>query len=368
MRKASAFLFSCLLTLGCGTRSGILELNPAQDVVPHLEAARSQAVVWGQGKSAPALTLIHFSDLHGDAENLARIAQFWDAYGDWIEDAIHVGDVVACYWDDPNPWDEVPSARSIMNVVGNHDCWKGHLLWSQTPRPYDATAADAYELIMVGKDKAHPFIADWDVVSPSEGLCYYFKDYDAQRVRLIALDCMHYDEAQHGWFIGLLEDAREKGLTVIGAQHFPAQSGLDKIPSGFSERDEEIGPEPSPAADSQFERLSDEAFAAVDAFLDAGGSFACWLSGHTHLDFIGHISGHERQLQIIADKAGEKDDYMQEARPRGTRFQDSFNLVTVNTGRSLLVVKRIGCDRDQYMRSKSLFCYDYKNGKVIVNE
>jgi hypothetical protein len=59
---------------------------------------------------------------------------------------------------------------------------------------------------------------------------------------------------------------------------------------------------------------------------------------------------------------------MQEARPRGTRFQDAFNLVTVNPGRSLLVIQRIGCNRDQYLRPKTLFCYDYKNGTVLVNE
>ncbi|MBQ9194818.1 MAG: metallophosphoesterase [Bacteroidales bacterium] len=365
--KCILSLLAWLFPLFAGAQTGILDFHPADEVVPLLEAARSRAVVWGRPESAPALTLLHFSDLHGDGENLSRIAEFRRAYGARIEDAIHLGDAVACYWDDPNPWDQVPEARGILNVVGNHDCWKGHLVWAQTHRPYDATPEEAYSLIMEGKDASRPFIEEWGVVY-TPGLCYYYKDYSAQKIRLVVLDCMHYDAAQHVWFEKVLEEARLAGFTVVAAQQYPAQSGLDAIPGGFSDRDESIGPEPSPAPGVQMERMADEAFAAVDAFLEKGGDFACWLGGHTHLDFIGHIPGHGRQLQIIADKAGFKDDYMQEARPRGTRFQDAFNLVTINPGRSMVSVQRIGCNRDQYLRSKTLFCYDYRSGTILVNE
>ena len=119
-----------LFPLFAGAQTGILDFHPADEVLPLLEAARSRPVVWGQAPGPSALTLLHFSDLHGDSENLERIAHFREAYRPWIEDAIHVGDGVACYWDDPNPWDQVPAARGILNVVGNHDCWKGHLLWA----------------------------------------------------------------------------------------------------------------------------------------------------------------------------------------------------------------------------------------------
>ena len=193
--------------------------------------------------------------------------------------------------------------------------------------------------------------------------CYYYKDYAEQRIRLVVLDCMHYDKAQHAWLADVLEQARQAGFTVVAAQHYPAQSGLDAIEGGFSDRDESIGPEPSPAPGRQMERMPDEAFGAVDAFMEVVRA-----NDAASYDFIGRIPGHGRQLQIIADKAGFKDDYMQEARPRGTRFQDAFNLVTINPGRSLVVVQRIGCNRDQYLRSKTLFCYDYRSGTVIVNE
>ena len=71
--------------------------------------------------------------------------------------------------------------------------------------------------------------------------------------------------------------------------------------------------------------------------------------------------GHERQLQILVDKAGEKDAYMHEDRTPGTVTQDSFNLVTINPSKNLLIIQRIGCTRGPGMRSKTLFCYAIPN-------
>ena len=394
--RLSTLLVLGLAVCSCGQpsakkTSGILEVNSRSEIVAWLETSRSRFSRWGQPESAPSLTILHFSDLHGDTENLARIVEFKNEYSDWIADAIHVGDAVDCYWDDPYPWNLVEGASGVLNTVGNHDCWKGHLVWAQTRRPYDATAREAYEMLFVGKDTLNPFINEWNVQKPQGVLCYYYKDYPAERVRLVVLDCMHYDSAQDEWFSGVLDDALKAGLTIVAAQHYPPQYGLDEINCGFSDLDEDIPVISSPVVSAeesqipgapaagtvlsydypgapQMECMYDAAFGAVDRFIGKGGSFACWLSGHTHLDFIGHIRGHRRQLMVIADKAGWKDSYMQEARPRGTAFQDAFNLITINTSRSTLYLKRIGCTLDQYARSKSLFTYNYSTGEVIVNE
>ncbi len=356
--------------------TGILSYHPARTVLPRLRTARKPAVRWGEPPARPSLTLLQFSDLHGDAENLGRIVTFLDAYQAFIEDAIHTGDAVYCYWDNPNEFGNVPGAERILNVVGNHDCWKGHKVWAESPRPYDATQSEAYELLFTGENREDPLVAHWGVTqpagfdnpdSPHWCACYYYKDYPEQGIRLIVLDCMHYTPVQAGWFAATLADARARGMAVVAAQHYPAQSGLDAIPGGWSDRDEVLNAVPDPG-DAQMERMPDGAFSTVDGFIEAGGTFVCWLSGHTHLDFIGHVPGHRRQLQIIADKSGEGDAYMQEDRTRGSRFQDAFNLVTINPSRGILVVDRIGCDRDQYMRSKTTFCYDYLRGEVLVNE
>lgn len=360
--------FAALSAAGCRQGTGILDFHPKSEVVPMLSALREAA----PGDPA-CLTLLHFSDLHGDGENLARIAEFKDAYQSLIDDAIHAGDAVICYWDNPNEWDNVPGARTIMNVVGNHDCWKGHKVWSETPVPYDASAEDAYQLIMVGGDKEHPFIGSWNVVQPS-GVddpasphwcaCYYYKDYPASAIRLVALDAMHYTAEQDAWFASVLEDARASALAVVAVEHYPSQTGLEPLPTAFSEAGESIPAQWDPTL-PQMECMSEAAFAAVDNFIDAGGTFICWLGGHTHFDYIGLVPGHDRQMQIIADKAGEGDQYMKEDRTRGTRNQDSFNLITFNPGKGILTVNRIGCDADAAGRSKKQFVYDYIGGRMV---
>ena len=345
-----------------GAAQSITELHPSQEVLPTLLSARKRAVKWGEKKPSPASwTILQCSDIHGSMVNLERIVSFKEAYAAHIDEAIHTGDAVYCYYDDPNPWAEVPGAPQVLNVIGNHDCWKGHLVWAQSDWPYDATQEDAYKKFI------EPYIANWKVQSP-EGACYYYKDYPESGIRLIVLDCMHYGAEQHRWFVSTLASAEKDNYLVVAVQHYPAQSGLDLIESGFSDIDESLGPVPTPPPGKQMERMADDAFAAVDDFIDGGGRFVCWLSGHTHLDFIGHVRGHSRQLQVIVDKAGEVDAYMQEDRTPGTVNQDSFNLVTVNPSRNMLAIQRIGCSRDQYLRSKTIFTYDYQAHKVLVNE
>lgn len=371
MRIIHTILFFIMSAGFSAFAQDILDFHPAREVIPRLLTARKPAVVGGSSQAASSWTVLQFSDIHGDTENLARIARFRETYAPYIDAAIHTGDAVACYYDDPNPWATAEGASSLMNVVGNHDCWKGHLVWAQSDWPYDATQEEAYQLLLA------PYIAYWDVTQP-EGVnqpeskhyraCYYYKDYVASGIRMIVLDCMHYNDAQHAWFQGILSDAAAKNLIVVAVQHYPAQNGLQLIPSGFSDLDETLGAEPDPPAGKQMERMTDRAFEAVDAFMDGGGTFVCWLSGHTHLDFIGHVNGHLKQLQLIVDKAGEGDAYMQEDRSRGTVNQDAFNLVTVNPSRNLLIIDRIGCQRDQYMRSKRLLVYDYSQKEVLVNE
>lgn len=352
-------------------KTGILDLNPAQKVLPVLLTARTSGGTWDKPATEEAVTFLHFSDLHGCTANLERIVEFYGAYSEYIADAIHTGDVVAGYWDNPNPWNQVKGAEKILNVVGNHDCWKGHKVWAESEIPYDASAEDAYKTIMA------PFIKGWNVTQPtgvsdrnSENwcACYYYKDYPKSKLRLIVLDCMHDRDggAQVRWFENVLQDAADKGLTVVCAEHYFAQTGLASVDSGFSTNPYVYGCyDPDKP---QIECLRDVFFTCVDKFIDNGGAFVCWLSGHDHEDYIGLVCGHERQLQILVGKAGEKDIYIHEDRTPGTLNQDLFNLVTVNPSKHLLVIQRIGCNVGPQMRSKNIFSFDYLSRNIVVKE
>ena len=335
---------------------GILDFQPEEKVVPRLLSARKPVQYEDGTVGRPSWTLIHFSDIHGCDENLDRIITFRNRYGKYIDDALHTGDCVKEEMADGNPWDRVEGASVLLNTVGNHDVRIG---------PEEcAGQEDTYRLLLASH------VDGWGVVQP-EGVrkkgsrhysaCYYYKDYLAPGIRLVVLDGMHYSRAQEEWFADCLSDALAKGLLVVAANHFPPRKGLVPLVSGFTERNEALGEEAG-------HRLPDSAYAVVDAFLDGGGTFVCWLGGHAHQDFVGPVRGHERQFQILVDKAGWSDWFMEEDRTPGTAFQDSFNLLTVNPGRGLLIIDRIGCTRDQFLRGKHLFVYDYRNREVIVNE
>lgn len=356
MRKFIIVTAALLAIVGCRNKTSILDLNPADGFLPELVEAR------GDG----GVTLLQFSDLHGSSDNLGRIVAFYDAYDSYIDDAIHLGDVVAGYWHDENPMAAVKGARRILNTVGNHDCWKGYKLWSETNCPYDATQSEAYEKILEGPDPEHPMVAEWAVSQPSAvadpsspcyRACYYYKDYPEACVRLAVLDCVHYSDAQAEWFAAVLDGALEKGLTVMAATHYPPVNGIHKFTdTAFSTTWAEIGPVEAPS-EGQMERMPDDAYSKVDSFILSGGHFAAWLSGHEHFDVTGLVPGHEPQLVLVVDKGGDKDDYMKEDRTKGTVNQDSFNLVTVNPAAGLLTVQRIGCTTDEENRTRDIFKY-----------
>jgi len=341
--------------------SGIVALNPVDSVAPKLIEARET-----EDCGAPeSVTLLQFSDLHGDTENLQRVADFKKAYDKYIDDAIHCGDAVMCYSDDVFPWDVVWDARGILNTVGNHDCWKGHKVWAQSNHPYDATIEDAFDIVFVGKEASRPFYKDWNIIKPVGKCTWYYKDYN--QVRMIVIDVIHFFEPQKQWFSETLSDARKSGKVVVVVGHYQPQSGLTKIESGFSSNMEAVDPVPDPG-ESQMERLTSAAFDEVDRFILEGGTFACWLAGHTHLDMIGQVTGHPKQMMVTVDKAGQKDMYMGEKRIRGEKSQDAFNLVTINPSRNIVTVDRIGCNIDENGRSKNRFRFNYLTGEVLVNE
>lgn len=359
---AVAALASCSPKEG----TGILDFHPRREVKTVLKEAKTDN---------NAVTILHFSDLHGSRENLERIASFYDAYDDLIDIAVHSGDGVICYTDNPNEWDNVPAARKIWNTIGNHDCWKCHLVWAETDYPYDAPEEDVWYTTMVGKDAAHPFIESWGVTrpegadvpaSPRHFACYYYKDLPKAGIRVIALDPLHYyaGNAQDLWFAEMLADALQKNLQVLVVQHYTPEKGLDFLPCAFSPEGEGRGAVEN-ADVPQIEAMRDAAFCRTDEFIAAGGQFICWLSGHTHNDAIGYPAEHLKQLQIIVEKAGERDGYMQEPRVVGTPSQDAFNLVTVNPKSKTLVIDRIGSNCDSKGRSKQNLVYDYLNHRII---
>ena len=296
------------------------------------------------------LTLLHCSDLHGEVENAKRINDFFNKHSMYINDIVHTGDAVLTFLEDDNP---LSGFLKIMNVIGNHDCWRKGESW------YNATAKEAYNKFLL------PYVANWNVVQPDEaeenGYCYYYKDYSAWKTRLIALDCMHYDEVQNQWFASILADAKSMEYSVVVASHYYPQNGLDKIGCSFTSIEFDL----VEASGDRMECIVSQAVETINNFQTSGGKFICWLCGHAHFDFIGTVKNYPNQLCIVIESSGLKTN--DESRRSGTKTQDAFNVIGFDTINSMVKFARIGVNYDAYMRSKKTFCYDYKNHKLISN-
>ena len=142
-----------------------------------------------------------------------RVMEFANHYKPYLTDALLTGDIAGGSWND---WKDemmaVPGFKGVLKTLGNHDIYK----WNKTAR--NATPRECYDKYFAG-------IESWGVTQPGganpDGLCYWYKDYPACGVRLIGLDCMHYDDAQQAWLVATLDDARAKKLAVVTSQHYP---------------------------------------------------------------------------------------------------------------------------------------------------
>ena len=309
-------------------------LRQAKHIVPY-------AV--GYGNTA---NFVFFSDIHGDGINLERIVKFWKSLPYEI-DCLCGGDMVQ-YVPGANAmnfWKNIPGTEDILTCVGNHD-------------DMGAGAANCYQYYFAEN------IASWGV-SYTPNLCYYYKDYTTQKLRLIVLDCMNWTTTQRDWLVSALSGARTAGYHVICMDHKIAGPGTEMRNCSF----DTIGLSNVYLADS----IDAQAPAAVQDFIDAGGKFVCWLAGHIHSDVFRVCTAYAKQLNIIVACACIVDHVSsaaggQLARVENTKSQDLFDLISVNTDFSFVCVSRVGADYDNFGRHIGSVVYDYANHQILWND
>lgn len=299
-------------------------------------------------------TLLHFSDIHADAVNMARITEYRKRFETLIDDIIHTGDMVASTVNATSFdfWDEVPNSAEILNVIGNHD------IWYEDGFTHDAN----YPYVTYFK----PYIdnSDWGtIVQPANAeannLCYYYKDYAAKNIRLIVLDYFEYTASDVTWFENALADAKTKGYHVIVAIHY-MPTLKEEFNTGFNIGTDYYSPLSGGVASG---------FAsAVESFITNGGHFVCWLCGHEHRDYCGVAGTNTRQVVLSIDCAALRNDSTTRYRAVNTRSQDAFNLISVNTNTKTIQVFRVGNDRDALLRHIGVMCIDYENGTLLYTE
>lgn len=329
--------------------TSIFSFNPEKDVKIKLKNANLKYGLISSGsisRQRSPLTLCHFSDLHADSVNLARIIEFKQKYQTYINDILSTGDSVSNRFSDSFSFWASSGANNVLNTLGNHDAFDaGGVLRSQI---------DCYSKYFT------PFIANWGVVQPSgaseSGYCYYYKDYAQQGVRLIVLNDLHYDSIQETWLESVLTSAKNNSLAVIIAQHY--QAGLaNAVNCTFNSNDYN---------DKVVDLLTPPA-EKVDNFIASGGEFVCWLSGHTHNDKFGTLVNYPLQVQIAVENAGCDSGWNDDARVLGTKSQDCFNVIAIDTYKKEIKLLRIGADYDRQLRHKGTLCYNYSTKTLISN-
>lgn len=316
------------------------------------------------------LCLLHFSDIHNNnvgengpdtdgVSNSNRIVTFFNKYKKdgstgFIDDAIHTGDSVYATAGGNFPWTQNEDIAKVLNVIGNHDLDRASD-WSYIYNKFFA-----------------PYVDGWGVTVPddaaTEGKCYYYKDYTTNNVRLIVLmDWMwlgsnslteSYHNAQNTWFQSVLDDARTQGLTVVCAAHVTPQR-LNLL-EGCTFNSWECA-EHADAGSATANRYAD----SVDAFIQAGGDFACWIGGHTHFDLIGTLQSYPDQFCILVENASCWSYYDTDHRITGTLSQDCFNVMSIDSTLKRVNVMRIGSNFASAMQHKGAFSYDYKQKKLL---
>ena len=311
------------------------------------------------------LNLLYFSDVHagGYTNNvniLKNILAWGNKYRNYIDDVLHAGDIVV---DNVSPgnyngWNSSPYISTMLNVIGNHDCSRREDLENTDingNNEISGYVVDADPTVFYNRFFA-PYISNWNVVQPElaaeKGYNYYYKDYTNAAIRLIVLDSMYPSDVQNAWLTNVLEDARANDLSVICCRHYPGP--VVKMNVSFNSLVR------TPSGSIAFLDI-------VQNFINEGGKFICWLTGHMHQDFFGYLNGYPGQLEFSTVNAGVHDKKQERSRHIYNEPNGTFNIINVCPDFGILTIKRFGLQYDEFLRKQDTLVYDYLNKIIIQN-
>lgn len=294
-------------------------------------------------------TLLHFSDLHGRANRLQTVLDFYtnnqEKYA--IQDALLTGDIVYQKYSNGMEWfDAVEDSENILLAIGNHDATEG-----PDYEKNDHTQAELWSQYFSSR------ISNWDVEYDS-GNTYYYKDYRSSGIRLIVLNSMLESldvTAQNTWLETVLNDALTSELAVVIACHYRCNSSI-KLSTNFTDYNKVLNNYPRYS-------LSAETMAIVQNFIDNGGEFVCYLCGHMHTDVISYNETYSGQIFVAVTDAYGWTNYDSDL--DRSHSPDAFNLFFVDRSNHCFKLIRIGANCDPYLRERNSITVDYTNKNII---
>ena len=153
------------------------------------------------------VVLLWFSDIHSDKVQFKRIMKFYERYKTYMNGVLCTGDMVFDSLRDDYSYLE-NDLKKLMMTLGNHDI--ARTAWNDQT----VTAEEDYNIFI------KPFAEAGLVDNFTLNKCYWYKDYPSQKLRLVGLDALHWDSEQNKWLEASLNDAKNKGYSVVCANHF----------------------------------------------------------------------------------------------------------------------------------------------------
>ena len=336
------------------SESSVIGLTDLADGTQSVQKDLSNArYIYLSPSSNKALTLLHLSDIHGDATTLNRIVADANELAS-VDNIICTGDMVQAYASNISSWWN----PVVMTAIGNHDTqvygisgWVG------------LSVADRIAYYIA------PFESNWGITR-GEGESYYYKDYTTQGVRLIVIDVMLYYNgggadatAQTAWLSNLLFSAITSNLHVLIATHVPHKGSISRICS-FSR----VG-EPD-YADVMNVGTPDEVINAVASAINNGLHFVGYISGHNHRDNVWDATGDGTQYMIsVAAASAQPGTWGQDSDSWRSETLDAWNLLTIDTEHTIVkIVRGGGANIDYLMRQREVISINYSTGQIIDRE
>ena len=213
-----------------------------------------------------------------------------------------------------------------------------------------------------------------DIVQPANaesiGACYYYKDYNS--VRVIILNAMagdasvnFWDTTQSDWLSSVLSDAITNSKHVIIVNHAPFLKTI-------AERDAALhwntyaDYTDSPTYDGI--HTTPDAVQLVKTFIDGGGKFIGWMTGHLHTDNVISATGFSGQMMFNIATANYA------IHPDGATYNDvnspyydCYNRCAIDTDKGLIKFIRVGWNTDYSIKQRELRCYDYIHGGIVTD-
>lgn len=318
-------------------------------------------------------TFLFFSDIHAQTTNIGHIldvAKRWSDDGK-LDAILNGGDTTYDVQSNDISWyfNAIDACGvDVVFALGNHEM-KGS----------GATIATAYTKYIA------PSVSRLTgAVQPSgastNSLCYYYKDYG--NLRVISLDTPNtnpltpnatnttaYLEAQNTWLTSVLADAKTNGKQVLILTHYPFEWTDAEIAEGTLNWNSFYRYEKGEVDNSTKWDIADSTCDVVDTFINGGGYFVGWFTGHIH--YNNFITNERHPKQMMWNIGTARNDYGQADMPYTTDPDspnyDQFCYIGIDLTHHLLKIMKIGRQRCNQLRYQNCICWDYDNNKLVAN-